>query len=113
MIVNPFHYNIFHAGCCSVRWKLCKLYFQTKMNHQNIPRFRNKHKLLEQLMVDRSANATARVNLAPLLMNVDVHYCGPFQVNYHPKSNEVLYSEILMCLVVRTVHLELVMDLIT
>ncbi|XP_062717177.1 uncharacterized protein LOC134292217 [Aedes albopictus] len=102
MIVRHFHYKLFHAGqqllISAVRGK-----------------FWPQAKVLDQLMADLPS---ARVNPAPPappFMNVGVDYCGPFQVNYPNRraSPVKCYVAIFVCLVVKAVYLELVIDLTT
>ncbi|XP_062701379.1 uncharacterized protein LOC134285171 [Aedes albopictus] len=119
MIVRHFHYKLFHAGqqllISAVRGKFWPVHIHSlarKVIHGCIPCFRSKPKVLDQLMADLPS---ARVNPAPPFMNVGVDYCGPFQVNYPNRraSPVKCYVAIFVCLVVKAVHLELVMDLTT
>ncbi|XP_062716443.1 uncharacterized protein LOC134291954 [Aedes albopictus] len=119
MIVRHFHYKLFHAGqqllISAVRGRFWPVHIHSlarKVIHGCIPCFRSKPKVLDQLMADLPS---ARVNPAPPFMNVGVDYCGPFQVNYPNRraSPVKCYVAIFVCLVVKAVHLELVMDLTT
>ncbi|XP_062553886.1 uncharacterized protein LOC134219207 [Armigeres subalbatus] len=119
MVVRHYHYKLFHAGqqllISAVRGKFWPVHIHSlarKVIHDCIPCFRSKPKVRDQLMADLPS---ARVTPAPPFMNVGLDYCGPFFVSYPNRraSPVKCYVAIFVCLVVKAIHMELVMDLTT
>ncbi|XP_062539145.1 uncharacterized protein LOC134207438 [Armigeres subalbatus] len=119
MVIRHYHYKLFHAGqqllISAVRGKFWPVHIHSlarKVIHDCIPCFRSKPKVRDQLMADLPS---ARVTPASPFMNVGLDYCGPFFVsNSNRRASPVkCYVAIFVCLVVKAIHMELVMDLTT
>ncbi|XP_055604125.1 uncharacterized protein LOC129752361 [Uranotaenia lowii] len=116
-IVRDFHLRQFHAGqqllISSVReqfWPTNMAGLARTVIHSCVPCFKTKPKVVEQIMGDLPA---VRVTEAFPFSRVGVDYCGPFCVSYPNRraSPVKCYVAVFVCLVIKAVHLELVMDL--
>ncbi|XP_055604591.1 uncharacterized protein LOC129752834 [Uranotaenia lowii] len=119
LIVRDYHLRQFHAGQQLLIASVRRSFWPTNINslarkviHECVPCFRSRPKISEQIMSDLPS---VRVTPSSAFSKVGVDYCGPFNVSYPNRraSPVKCYVAIFVCLAVKAVHLELVMDLTT
>lgn len=118
-LARHYHYKFYHAGQQLLLATLRERFWPTNANslarkviHGCIPCFRRKPKVIDQLMADLPVE---RVTPSAPFLKVGVNYCGPFHISYpNRKSSPVkCYVAVFVCLSVKAIHLELVVDLTT
>ncbi|XP_065083297.1 uncharacterized protein LOC135705477 [Ochlerotatus camptorhynchus] len=116
LIATDYH-RIVHAGqqllTASMReryWPIAARNLARMVIHRCVKCFRARSKLHEQLMADLPSE---RVTPAPPFLRVGVDYCGPFYIQYPYRKGAPIkcFVAVFVCLVVKTVHLEVVGDL--
>ncbi|XP_055613760.1 uncharacterized protein LOC129760181 [Uranotaenia lowii] len=119
LIMREYHLHQFHAGQQLLIASVRRSFWPTNINslarkviHECVPCFKSRPKISEQIMSDLPS---VRVTPSSAFLKVGVDYCGPFNVSYPNRRATPVkcYVAIFVCLAVKAVHLELVMDLTT
>ncbi len=118
LIFQYFHLKNLHVGAQTLLhfvrqefWPLNGRNIARKIVHNCIVCFKNKPKILEQIMASLPKE---RVTINPPFTNSGIDLCGPFLIKYKHQRKGVfnkIYVAIFVCFATRATHLEIITDL--